>query len=224
MDIATNIHDTAIIHKNVKIGKNSIIEPFAILGIKDRFHPTEQVLIGDNAFIGSRCTVYDNVTAGNHFDISDQTTIFYNNRFGDYCRIGPKAVIKNGCVLGNNVRVNANVFLEEVIIGSNVFIGPGVIFTDDFHPPCPKRCECVPKTVVEDHVSIGANASIAPGITIGHHTQIYLGAVITKNVEPYSVMAGSPARKVKDFRELKCNANLFTKAFAWWEENLVENT
>lgn len=212
------IHQTAIIYDNVQLGIHAVIEPFAILGIQDRFHERAKVLIGDNAFIGSRCTIYENVVAGNYLDISDQTTIFYNNRFGNYCRLGPKAIIKNGCVVGDYVRINAGVFLEEVIIGSHVFIGPNVTFTNDFHPACPKRSECVPKTIVEDYVSIGANSVIAPGLTIGHHTQIYAGSIIVKNVEPYSVMAGNPAKKIKDFRELKCHSEHFERPFIWWEK------
>lgn len=66
-----------------------------------------------------------------------------------------KAVIKNGCRIGNYVRINAFVFMERVEIGNNVFIGPHTVFTDDLHPPCPKYAECVPKTTVGSNVSIG---------------------------------------------------------------------
>lgn len=218
--MTSNIHATAIIYDNATLGENAIVEPFAIIGIHDRFHEPSTVTIGNHAFIGSRCTVYENVTAGNYFDISDQTTIFFNNKFGDYCRIGPKATIKNGCELGNHVRVNAHVFMEELIVGSHVFIGPGVTFTDDYHPPCPKRSKCVPKSVVEDFVSIGSNSVIAPGIRIGHHTQIYAGSVIVKDVEPFSVMAGNPAKRIKDIRELTCKTGHFERPFLWWEEHV----
>ena len=155
--------------------------------------------------------------AGNNFDISDQTTIFYDNNFGDNCRIGPKAIIKNNCEVGSNVRINANVFMERVIIGSNVFIGPGTIFCDDMHPPCPRYADCVPKIIVDSFVSIGAGVVVAPGVKIGHHVQIYSGSIITKNVEPYSVMAGNPAKKIKDFRELTCFAGFYEKPFDAWE-------
>ena len=113
-----------ILYQEVTIGSNPIIEPYAILGIQDRFHPLAKLIIGDNAFIGSRCTIYAGVTIGNNFDISDQSSVFYDNEIGDDCRIGPKAVIKNGCRIGDNVRINSQVFLERVIIGSYVFVGP----------------------------------------------------------------------------------------------------
>lgn len=212
------VHPTAIIYPRVTLGDGALVEPFAIVGIQDRFHPPGAVLIGSSAFIGSRCTVYAGVTAGDHFDISDQTTVFTDNVFGDRVRIGPKAVIKNGCRVGNDVRINAQVFLERVEIDNHVFIGPNTCFSDDLHPPCPRYAECVPKTHVESFVSIGANVFIAPGLRIGHHSQIYGGAVVIADVEPNSVMAGNPARRVKSFDELMCRPGFFPRPFSWWDE------
>jgi acetyltransferase-like isoleucine patch superfamily enzyme len=211
------IHETAVISATVTLGDRAIVEAFALIGIQDRFHPPGAVVIGDDSFIGSRCTIYNGVIAGSHFDISDQSTVFTDNQIGDYVRIGPKAIIKNGCRIGNRVRINAAVFIERVIIEDNVFIGPHTVFTDDLHPPCPRYSECVPKTHVESNVSIGANVTIAPGITIGHHSQIYAGSVVIANVAPNSVMAGNPARIVKRFDELECRAGFFKKPFEWWE-------
>ncbi|WP_323798175.1 acyltransferase [Nisaea sp.] len=205
-----------IIYDHVEIGEGTTIEPYAILGIVDRFHPVSPTIIGQKSFIGSRCTVYCNVTTGNGFDISDQSTVFYDNHFGDDCRIGPKSVIKNGCRIGDRVRVNSQTFLERVQIGSDVFIGPGTIFTDDMHPPCPHNKECTPFINVGDRVSIGANATICPGVDIGNNSQIYAGAVVVKNVEPFSVVAGVPARKIGDTRELTCPPGLMKHPFEPW--------
>jgi acetyltransferase-like isoleucine patch superfamily enzyme len=211
------IDPTAIIYPNVDLGDVAIVEPFAILGIQDRFHPPAGTIIGTNAFIGSRCTVYAGVTAGQFLDISDQTTIFTDNILGDRVRIGPKAVIKNGCRIGSNIRINAQTFLERVELEDFVFIGPGTVFTDDKHPPCPRYADCVPKTHVESYVSIGANVTLAPGIRIGHHVQVYGGSVVTKDVPPNSVVGGSPARLIKRFDELECAPQFFTRVFDWWE-------
>jgi acetyltransferase-like isoleucine patch superfamily enzyme len=205
-----------IVYENVQMGSNIIIEPYAIIGIKDRFHSDSETIIGDDSFIGSRCTIYQNVRTGNMLDISDQTSIFYDNIIGDRVRIGPKSIIKNSCVIGDDVRINSNVFMERVIIGSNVFIGPGVIFTDDKHPPCPKYKDCVPRTNVESYVSIGAGVIIAPGVSIGSYTQIYSGSVVTKDIPPNSVVSGNPAKIIKRFDELECTSNIFKKPFEWW--------
>ncbi len=217
MSCETLIHPTAIVSRNVTLGVGTKVEPFAIVGIEDRFQEVRPCILGRNSFVGSRVTIYAGVTAGDHFDASDQSSIFFDNCFGDYCRVGPKAVVKNGCRFGDNVRLNSQVFLERVEVGSNVFVGPGTVFTDDFHPPCPKYRDCAGKTIVESFVSIGANVTVAPGITIGHHTQIYAGSVIIKDVPPYSVVAGNPARVVKDFRELDCKPGYFESPYEWWE-------
>jgi acetyltransferase-like isoleucine patch superfamily enzyme len=210
--------DGTIVYENVTLGEGAIIEPYAILGIQDRFHPPGRVVIGKRAFIGSRCTVYAGVSAGDDFDISDQTTVFTENAFGDRVRIGPKAVIKNSCQIGNDVRINAQVFMERVVVENNVFIGPHTVFSDDLHPPCPRSKDCVPKIHVESNVSIGAKVFIAPGVRIGHHSQIYGGAVVIADVPPHSVMAGNPARKIKSFDELICKPGFFQRPFEWWDK------
>lgn len=211
------ISDKAKIYPNVIFGDNITLEEFAILGIQDRFHPPGNVLIGDNAFIGSRCTVYAGVVIGDNFDLSDQSSIFTDNKIGDRVRIGPKAVIKNGCVIGNDVRINSQVFMERVEVEDWVFIGPQTVFSDDKHPPCPRAKECVPKSHVESYVSIGANVLIGPGVRIGHHTQVYGGSVVISDVPPGSVVAGNPARIIKKFEQLECSAGLFPKPFFWWD-------
>jgi acetyltransferase-like isoleucine patch superfamily enzyme len=212
------VHPSAIIYPGAQIGANSQLEPFSIVGIADRFHDANPCIIGAESFVGSRSTIYSGVIAGDRFDVSDQTTVFFDNEFGSNCRVGPKAVVKNGCRFGDNVRVNAQAFLERVVVGSNVFIGPGTVFTDDLHPPCPKYSDCVPKTIVESWVSIGANVTVGPGIKIGHHTQVYAGSVVIDDIAPYSVVAGNPARVVKDFRELECRGGFYKRPFDWWAD------
>jgi acetyltransferase-like isoleucine patch superfamily enzyme len=216
MKTMAGIHTSAIIYPNVELGEDALVEPLAILGIQDRFHPPGAVVIGRRAFIGSRCTIYAGVTAGDDLDVSDQTTIFTDNVLGHRVRIGPKAVVKNGCRIGNDVRVNAQVFLERVELEDFIFIGPQTVFTDDLHPPCPRYADCVPKAHVESYVSIGAHVMIAPGVRVGHHCQIYGGSVVIKDVPPNSVMAGNPARLVKRFDELTCRPELFERPFEWW--------
>lgn len=212
-----DIHSSAIVYPNVTLGSGCRVEPLVILGIQDRFHPPGEVQIGARAFIGSRSTVYAGVVAGDDFDLSDQTTVFTDNTFGNRVRIGPKAVIKNGCRVGNDVRINAQVFMERVEVEDRVFIGPHTCFSDDLHPPCPRYVDCVPKTHVESYVSIGAHVFLAPGIRIGHHSQIYGGAVVIADVPPNSVVAGNPARVVKAFDALVCKPGYFSRPFKWWD-------
>ncbi len=111
--------------------------------------------------------------------------------------IGRKAKIHSHVWIGRKVVVGANVLIQAfafipdgVRIGHNVFIGPRVTFTNDKHPPSTQLSE----TIVEDEVAIGAGAVILPGVLLGKGCVIGAGAVVTKNVEPFTTMVGNPAR------------------------------
>lgn len=111
------------------------------------------------------------------------------------CTIHAPVWIGNNVVMGANCKIQAFAFLPEgVELHDNVFIGPHVCFTNDKYPPTyiaasvpPQR----PRTVVEDFVSIGANATILPGVRIGHGAMIGAGAIVTKDVPPHATVIGS---------------------------------
>lgn len=117
------------------------------------------------------------------------------------------AIIGTGCVIhshtwigsdvriGKGCKVQAFCFIPDgVSLGDNVFLGPAVVFTNDKYPP--SHGKSWSKTVVEDGVSIGANATILPGIRIGKGAKIGAGAVVTKDVPPGEIWVGNPARKI----------------------------
>ena len=115
--------------------------------------------------------------------------------------IGKGTVIHSHCWIGEKVEIGRNCKIQAlcfiptgVKIGDNVFLGPGVVFTNDKYPPSHK--ECWVRTVIEDNVSIGANATILPGIVIGDSARIGAGAVVTKSIPPSEIWAGVPARQL----------------------------
>lgn len=113
---------------------------------------------------------------------------------GENCNICAHTLIENDVVIGNNVTVKSGVFIWDGIrIEDNVFIGPSVTFTNDKKPRSKQYPEMFSQTIVRDGASIGANATILPGITIGKYAMIGAGAVITKDVPDYAVMVGNPA-------------------------------
>ena len=118
----------------------------------------------------------------------------YGCKIGDNTRIGAFCEIRKEVTIGDNCRLQAFVFIpEDVEIGNSVFIGPHVCFTNDKYPKCGKDWQRL-HTVVEDDVSIGANATICPGITIGANCIIGAGAVLTKSVRANGMWVGNPAR------------------------------
>ena len=113
---------------------------------------------------------------------------------GENCNICAHTLIENDVVIGNNVTVKSGVYIwDGITLKDNVFIGPCVTFTNDKKPRSKQYPDEFPKTVVEEGASIGANATLLPGITIGKNALIGAGAVVTKSVPENAIMVGNPA-------------------------------
>lgn len=116
---------------------------------------------------------------------------------GERCNIGQNVVISPGVVLGNNVKIQNNVSVYTgVICEDDVFLGPSCVFTNVINPRSHvNRKEEYRETHVGKGASVGANATIVCGHNIGEYAFIAAGAVVTKNVPPYALMMGNPARQ-----------------------------
>ena len=111
------------------------------------------------------------------------------------CNICDHVFIENDVVVGDRVTIKSGVQLWDGLrIADDVFIGPNATFTNDRFPRSKQRVQDFPITFVESGASIGANATILPGIKIGRGAMIGAGAVVTHNVPPYAIVVGSPAR------------------------------
>ncbi|MBF4290259.1 acyltransferase, partial [Vibrio anguillarum] len=86
---------------------------------------------------------------------------------------------------------------DGILIGNNVFIGPNATFTNDMYPRSKQYPDEFMKTVVCDNASIGANTTILPGVTIGEGALVGAGSVVTKDVKPFTIVAGNPAREIE---------------------------
>jgi len=118
-------------------------------------------------------------------------------KVGRNCRIGKDVYIDVGVVLGNECKVqNFATLYRGVVIGERVFVGPHACFTNDLYPRAMSPDWKVVPTSVEDGASIGANATILCGITIGRNAMVAAGAVVTKDVPPHGLVAGVPARLI----------------------------
>ena len=124
--------------------------------------------------------------------------IMANSVIGENCNIGQNVVVSPNVVLGNNVRVQNNVSIYTgVICEDDVFLGPSMVFTNVINPRSAiSRKNEYKQTFVNKGATIGANATIVCGITIGNYAFIGAGAVVTKDVKPYSLMVGNPARHI----------------------------
>ncbi|TWX67636.1 acyltransferase [Colwellia sp. C1TZA3] len=124
--------------------------------------------------------------------------ILPNAHIGDNCNICSHCLIENDVVVGNNVTVKSGVQLWDGIrLGNDVFIGPNVTFTNDKTPRSKHYPNEFLKTLVKQGASIGANATILPGITIGEFAMVGAGAVVTKDVKAHALVVGNPAKEIK---------------------------
>jgi UDP-2-acetamido-3-amino-2,3-dideoxy-glucuronate N-acetyltransferase len=146
-------------------------------------HPT--AVIDDGCTIGSGTKIW-------HF-----THVMSNCTIGPNCNLGQNVVISTGVTLGRNVKIQNNVSIYTgVICEDDVFLGPSMVFTNILNPRSAiiRRDQYV-KTLVKKGASIGANATIVCGHTIGEYALIGAGAVVTKDVPAYALLVGNPARQ-----------------------------
>ncbi len=139
----------------------------------------------------------------------------YGCKIGDNTKIGTFVEIQKGAKIGKNCKVSSHTFIcEGVNIGNGVFIGHNVTFINDLYPRATTSSgklqnendwKCIP-TKIADGVSIGSSATILCGITIGKNAIIGAGSVVTKNIPANTIVAGNPA---KPLREISENKNLY---------------
>lgn len=116
-------------------------------------------------------------------------------RLGESCNVCDHVFIENDVVVGDRVTIKCGVQLWDGLrIEDDVFIGPNVTFTNDRFPRSKRYPESFSTTVVSRGASIGANATILPGLRIGQHAMVGAGAVVTRSVPPYAIVTGNPAR------------------------------
>ena len=126
------------------------------------------------------------------------SVILEKAKIGSNCNICAHTLIENDVVIGSNVTVKSGVYIwDGIIIEDSVFIGPCVAFTNDKNPRSQKYPDSFAKTLIKKGVSIGANATILPGITLGENCMIGAGAVVTKNVPDNAVVVKKKEKIIK---------------------------
>lgn len=150
-------------------------------------------------FVHESSYIDENVTIGNGTKIWHFCHVHKGARIGDNCSLGQNVNISNNVKVGNGVKIQNNVSVYEgVELEDYVFCGPSMVFTNDLTPRSkyPKGSEGYKRTLVKYGASIGANATVVCGNTIGSWAMIASGAVVTKDVPSYALMAGVPAKQI----------------------------
>lgn len=150
-------------------------------------------------FVHESSYVDDNVIIGDNTKIWHFCHIQQGAVIGEKCSLGQNVNISNNVKIGNYVKIQNNVSVYEgVTIEDGVFLGPSCVFTNDLTPRSryPKGRAGYESTLICEGASVGANATIICGHTIGRYAMIAAGAVVTKDVPEYALMAGVPARQI----------------------------
>jgi UDP-2-acetamido-3-amino-2,3-dideoxy-glucuronate N-acetyltransferase len=151
-----------------------------------KFFAHESSYVDDNVNIGDNTKIW-------HFShILSGSNIGNNCSFGQNCVVGPKVNIGNGVKVQNNISI-----YEGVVVEDDVFLGPSMVFTNVTNPRAfIIRREEFKKTLLKKGCSIGANATIVCGVTIGEYALIGSGTVVNKDVKPFALIVGVPARQI----------------------------
>jgi UDP-2-acetamido-3-amino-2,3-dideoxy-glucuronate N-acetyltransferase len=116
-------------------------------------------------------------------------------RIGGDCNIGEQVFVEGGVTIGDRVTVKNGVAIwTGVTIEDEVFVGPNAVFTNDLYPRSRVYHDSIPETLVHKGASIGANATIIAGNALGEYSMVGAGSVVTKDVKPYQLVVGNPAK------------------------------
>ncbi|REL38639.1 N-acetyltransferase [Rhodohalobacter sp. SW132] len=200
------IGDNSSIYDNAHIGDNSIVADGCAIGepINDYYTNEEYVnattFIGEGALIRSKSIIYCGCKIGKNLSTGHRVTIREESVIGDNCRIGTLCDLQGKLEIGNYTWLHSNVHIgQESKIGNYVFIYPYVVFTND---PTPPSDLCMGPTV-DDYTQIAVYSVLLPDIKIGKHCLIGAGSLVGKDIGDYKLAIGSPAKIVKDVREIK---------------------
>jgi acetyltransferase-like isoleucine patch superfamily enzyme len=193
------------IFESVTLGAGSVIEDFCIVGtpprgMKDGELPT---ILGEGAVVRSHTVIYAGNVIGKNFQTGNKVNIRESNRIGNNVSVGTLSVIEHHVEIADNVRIHTQVFIPEYsVLEEGCWIGPNVVFTNAKYPLAPGVKDSLAGPVIRKGAKIGANVTLLPGVVIGENALIGAGSVVVRDVPAGAVVAGNPARVIRQISEL----------------------
>lgn len=227
-----NIHATAIISKNAKIGENVTIGAYSIihdgvaigddtkigsyceLGIKTPLSKSEKLAIGKGSVIRSHSVFYQGSTFDERLQTGHNVIVRENTVGGINLQIGSQSDINGDCSFGDYTRLHSNVFVgKKATIGNFVWLLPFTILTNDPHPPS----DTLLGVTIKDYAIISARVTALPGVIIGQESLVAAGSLVTRDVAAASVVAGIPAKPFCEINDIKLSTHPDRSAYPWRE-------
>lgn len=196
---SAQLGDDCIVEDNTVIGYQTLTGPFYRQGSLDSEHQ-RRVLLGDKVLIRTGCVVYLDTEIGDYSWLNHGVVLREKCRLGHHALLGSYTVVDDQVSIGNRSVLHNHVMVSgETLIEDCVFVGPNVTFTGN-NPIGHLRG--LPNTrrspILRFGCAIGGGATLCPAVEIGQEAQVAAGATVTKDVAPLTIVAGTPAVKLKD--------------------------
>jgi acetyltransferase-like isoleucine patch superfamily enzyme len=192
------IASTAVIHPNVKLGRDVIVEDFCIIGCPFAGSKAEETVIGDGSIIRSHTVVYAGNRIGRNFQTGHKANIRELNTIGDNVSIGTLSVVEHHVIIEDGVRIHSQAFVPEYShLKRNCWIGPNAVLTNAKFPKSPDVKKQLKGPLVDESAKLGANSTVLPAVRIGKNALVGAGSVVTRDVEDHAVVAGNPAKFIR---------------------------
>jgi acetyltransferase-like isoleucine patch superfamily enzyme len=196
-----NVPPFVQMYPNVSLPDDAQIGPFVILGQPPRGHEPGglALVLGAGAVVRSHTVIYAGNSIGAGLQTGHHVTIREMNMIGARFSIGTGSIVEHHVTIGEGVRLHSRVFVPEYsVLEDECWLGPGVMVTNARYPVSRRVKETLQGAHIERGAIIGANATLLPGVRIGAGALVGAGSVVTRDVPPRAVVAGNPARVIRE--------------------------
>lgn len=202
----------SIVHKNVVIGDNTEIGAYCEIGLPTKLASGSPLIIGKGAIIRSHSVFYEGSIFGENLVTGHRVTIRELTTAGDGFQIGTLGDVQGHCTIGDYVKCHSNVHIgQHSTVGNYVWIFPYVVLTNDPHPPS----EVMAGVMIEDFAVIATMSVILPGVTVKKGALVAAHSSVNKDVNPDTVVAGSPAKFICGTEKIKLKDGSGNHAYPW---------
>ena len=207
-----NVGDFTIVGPDVTLGDRSVVESHCLLGYETPL-AAGRLRIGAQAHIRSHSVLYRGSSFGPGLVTGHHVTVRERTVAGVRLQLGTMTDLQGHTRIGDHVRTHSSVFIpKHTTIGSYVWLFPSVVLTNDRQPPSEGS---LLGPCIDDFAVVAANATVLAGVRIGRHAVVGAHSFVREDVEPYSLVAGAPASRLGDVREVRLADEPDRMAYPW---------